>query len=117
MPAPRLQEKYRNEVLDALRQQFGYENVMQVPRLQKIVVNMGLGEATQNQKIIESAVEEMATITGTELTDARVATSEWRGLAGTTTVKSSAHTATQESPNDTPLLKCPGWRNSAAAIP
>jgi len=61
---PRLEKVYRDSVVPALKKEFSLENVMQVPRLQKIVVNMGLGEATQNQKIIESAVEEMATITG-----------------------------------------------------
>ena len=64
MPAPRLQEKYRNEVLDALRQQFGYENVMQVPRVEKIVVNIGLGEALTDGNALDRAAEDVATITG-----------------------------------------------------
>src|SRR5688572_7608398 len=61
---PRLEKHYREAVVPALQKEFGLTNVMQVPRLQKIVVNMGLGEATQNQKIIESAVEELGTVTG-----------------------------------------------------
>ena len=61
---PRLQKHYREVVAPALMKEFGLKNAMEVPRLQKIVVNMGLGEATQNQKIIESAVEELGTITG-----------------------------------------------------
>ena len=60
----RLEKVYRENVVPALMKEFQLSNVMQVPRLQKIVVNMGLGEAVQNQKIIESAVEELGTITG-----------------------------------------------------
>ncbi|MDQ3031781.1 MAG: 50S ribosomal protein L5 [Myxococcota bacterium] len=60
----RLEKKYREAVVPALMKEFQLQNPMQVPRMQKIVVNMGLGEAVQNQKIIESAVEELATITG-----------------------------------------------------
>jgi large subunit ribosomal protein L5 len=59
-----LEKKYREAVVPALMKEFQFGNIMQVPRLQKIVVNMGLGEAVQNQKIIESAVEELGTITG-----------------------------------------------------
>ncbi|HLC25924.1 MAG TPA: 50S ribosomal protein L5 [bacterium] len=60
----RLKEKYRQEVVPALTKKFGYENVMEIPRLQKVVVNMGLGEAIQNPKILESAVSELSAITG-----------------------------------------------------
>lgn len=60
----RLEKVYRENVVPALMKEFQFSNVMQVPRLRKIVVNMGLGEAVQNQKIIESAVEELGTITG-----------------------------------------------------
>ena len=59
-----LKDKYINEVVPALTKQFGYTNCMQVPRLEKVVVNMGLGSAVQNIKIIDSAVEELAAITG-----------------------------------------------------
>jgi large subunit ribosomal protein L5 len=61
---PRFKVRYKAEIAPALRKQFSYKNVMQVPRLQKIVLNMGLGEAVQNPKIIESAVAEIAMITG-----------------------------------------------------
>jgi len=61
---PRLKVRYQSEIAPALRKQFGYKNVMQVPRLQKIVINMGLGEAVQNPKIIESANAELTQITG-----------------------------------------------------
>jgi large subunit ribosomal protein L5 len=61
---PRLQAKYGESVRGALKEQFKYGNEMQIPRLQKVVVNMGLGEAVQNPKIIDSAVEELTSITG-----------------------------------------------------
>lgn len=62
--AARLKEKYTREVVPALTKKFGYANPMEVPRLDKIVVNMGLGEAIQNPKVIESGTSELATITG-----------------------------------------------------
>ena len=61
---PRLRHKYKTVVLPALMQQFGYKNVMQVPRLQKIVVNVGLGAAVANPKLLDGAVAEIAAITG-----------------------------------------------------
>ncbi len=61
---PRLWVKYRNELVQSLQKELELDNVMQVPRLEKIVVNMGLGEAIQNNKILESAVEEIGAITG-----------------------------------------------------
>jgi large subunit ribosomal protein L5 len=60
----RLREKYREEVVPALMEEFGYSNVMQVPKLEKIVVNVGLGEAINNAKALESAVTDISTITG-----------------------------------------------------
>jgi large subunit ribosomal protein L5 len=60
----RLKERYDKEVAPALKKEFGYTNVMAVPKLQKIVVNMGLGEATQNAKIIDTGADEVARITG-----------------------------------------------------
>ncbi|WP_446897999.1 50S ribosomal protein L5 [Clostridium sp. LBM24168] len=60
----RLQEKYNNEVIPALVEKFKYENVMQAPRLEKIVINMGVGEAKDNPKVLESAVSDLTTITG-----------------------------------------------------
>jgi len=61
---PRLKDKYRSEVVKAMMERFGYKNVMQVPRLEKVVVNMGVGEAIQNSKIIDNAVNDMTIITG-----------------------------------------------------
>ena len=61
---PRLLERYRGEVKDKLVEEFGYRNVHQVPRLEKIVVNMGIGEAAANPKLLDTASEELAMITG-----------------------------------------------------
>ena len=61
---PRLIKKYKDEVVPQLMKDFTLDNIMQVPKLERIVVNMGLGEAVQNAKIVESAVEELTAITG-----------------------------------------------------
>jgi large subunit ribosomal protein L5 len=60
----RLKEKYVKEVVPALAREFGYKNVMAIPKIEKVVVNMGLGEATQNAKVIDVATDELARITG-----------------------------------------------------
>ena len=60
----RLQETYKNEMVPALMKKFGYKNIMQVPKLEKIVVNMGVGEAKENAKLLDAAVADMETITG-----------------------------------------------------
>ena len=60
----RLKNKYATDVVPALRKEFGYKNVMAVPRIEKVVVNMGLGEATSNVKIIDTGADEIARITG-----------------------------------------------------
>jgi large subunit ribosomal protein L5 len=61
---PRLKERYRNEIRDSLQKQFGYRNVMQVPTVTKVVVNMGVGEAARDAKLINGAVNDLALITG-----------------------------------------------------
>jgi large subunit ribosomal protein L5 len=61
---PRLKERYHQEIVPALMKEFGYDNVMQVPRIEKISVNIGLGEALQNSKAIEAASRDLASITG-----------------------------------------------------
>ncbi|SHE46768.1 50S ribosomal protein L5 [Clostridium fallax] len=61
---PRLQEKFEKEVVQAMMDKFGYKNVMEVPKLEKIVINMGVGEAKENQKVLESAVADLTLITG-----------------------------------------------------
>ncbi|MBD5556750.1 MAG: 50S ribosomal protein L5 [Roseburia sp.] len=60
----RLKEQYQNEIVDAMVKKFGYKNIMEVPKLEKIVVNMGVGEAKENAKVLEAAVKDMETITG-----------------------------------------------------
>ena len=63
-PPPRLKRRYREEIVPALLREFGYANVMQVPGLTKIVVNMGVGEAARDSKLIEGAVRDLTAITG-----------------------------------------------------
>jgi len=78
--ATRLRERYRADVVPALMRDLGYTNVFQVPKLEKIVLNMGLGEAVQNPKIIDSAVEELTAISGQKpvVTRARKAISNFK---------------------------------------
>ena len=61
---PRFKDRYRKEIVPALMEEFGYRNVMEVPRLQKIAVNIGLGEALQDVKALDAAARDIATITG-----------------------------------------------------
>ncbi|MGB5367181.1 MAG: 50S ribosomal protein L5 [Polyangiales bacterium] len=61
---PRLRKKYKEEIVPQLMKDFSFRNIMQVPKLERVIVNMGLGEAVQNAKLIESAVEELRAITG-----------------------------------------------------
>jgi large subunit ribosomal protein L5 len=61
---PRLKQRYREEIAPALREEFGFSNVMQIPSLSKIVVNMGVGEAARDSKLIEGAVRDLGAITG-----------------------------------------------------
>lgn len=60
----RLKETYQNEIVDALMKKFEYKNVMQVPKLEKVVINMGVGEAKENAKLLDAAVSDLETITG-----------------------------------------------------
>ena len=60
----RLRDRYRNDVVPAMTKEFGYKNVMAVPRIEKVVVNMGLGEATANAKLVDVGADELARITG-----------------------------------------------------
>jgi len=61
---PRLKDEYKNRVVPALKEEFGFKNVMQVPRLQKIVLSKGVGAAVSDKKLIDYAVEELTKITG-----------------------------------------------------
>ncbi len=60
----RLKEMYQSEIVDAMIKKFGYKNIMEVPKLDKIVINMGVGEAKENAKVLDSAVRDMEIITG-----------------------------------------------------
>ena len=60
----RLKDQYLNEIVPAMVEKFGYKNIMEVPKIEKIVVNMGVGEAKDNAKLLESAVKDMEMITG-----------------------------------------------------
>jgi large subunit ribosomal protein L5 len=79
-----LRQRYRNEIVPALRKEFGYDNVMQVPRLTKIVVNIGLGEALRDAKAIDAAVGDLAQITGQKplVTRARRSIAQFRLRTG-----------------------------------
>ena len=80
----RLRQRYKQEIVSALQRDLGRENALAVPRLEKIVLNMGLGEATQNPKVIDSAVEEIAAITGQKpvVTKAKKAIANFKLRAG-----------------------------------
>jgi large subunit ribosomal protein L5 len=77
---PRLAEKYKKEIIPAMMKRFNYKNVMQVPKLEKISVNIGVGGATQDQKLIETAVAELEAITGQKvaITKAKKAISNFK---------------------------------------
>jgi len=74
----RLKEQYKKEIVPALTKQFGYKSVMQVPRIEKIVVNMGVGEAVADKKVLDNAVADMQKITGQK----PVVTKERKAIAG-----------------------------------
>ncbi|BEU88144.1 50S ribosomal protein L5 [Selenomonas sp. TAMA-11512] len=76
----RLQEKYKNEVAPALTEKFGYKNVMQLPKVEKIIINMGVGEAVGNPKALDSAVNDLTIISGQKpiLTRAKRSLAAWK---------------------------------------
>lgn len=76
----RLQEKYRNEVMPAMTEKFGYKNVMQLPKVEKIIINMGVGEAVGNPKALDSAVSDLTIISGQKpiLTRAKKSLAAWK---------------------------------------
>jgi large subunit ribosomal protein L5 len=78
MDIPRLKEKYVREIVPAMMKEFGYQNVMEAPKLEKVVLNMGLGEAIHNIKVLDSAVEELALIAA----QSPVVTRARRSIAG-----------------------------------
>ena len=67
----RLKETYKNEIMDGMTKKFGYKNVMQVPKLDKIVINMGVGEAKDNSKVLDAAIKDLETITGQKVVPTR----------------------------------------------
>jgi large subunit ribosomal protein L5 len=81
---PRLHDYYKSDVVPKLREKFGYKNPMQVPKLDKVIINMGLGEAIENIKILDSAAEEIAIIAGQKpvVTKARMSISNFKLRAG-----------------------------------
>jgi large subunit ribosomal protein L5 len=81
---PRLHDYYKSDVVPKLKNKFGYKNPMQVPKLEKVIINMGLGEAIENIKILDSAAEEIAIITGQKpiVTKARMSISNFKLRAG-----------------------------------
>ncbi len=81
---PRLEDRFRKEIVPAMMERFGYANIMQVPRLEKIVINVGLGEALQNPKAIEAATRDITLITGQKpvVTRARKSVANFRLRAG-----------------------------------
>lgn len=82
---PQLKEKYQKELVPALMERYGYKNVMQVPRLEKIVLNIGVGEATQNAKALEAAQQDLTAIAGQHpvITRAKKSISAFRLREGT----------------------------------
>lgn len=77
---PRLKDKYQSEVIPAMQQRFGYKNIMQAPRLEKVVLNMGVGRATQNSKLLDAAAADLAIIAGQKpiITRARKSVSNFK---------------------------------------
>jgi len=76
----RLQEKYQNEVVKAMTEKFGYKNVMQLPKLEKVIINMGVGESVQNPKALDAAVGDLTLISGQKpmLTRAKKSLAAWK---------------------------------------
>ena len=88
----RLKEMYQSEIVDAMTKKFGYKNIMEVPKLNKIVINMGVGEAKDNAKVLDSAVRDLEIITGQKavLTKAKKSVANFKireGMAMTTLVQ------------------------------
>lgn len=76
----RLQEKYQNEVVKAMTEKFGYKNIMQLPKLEKVIINMGVGESVQNPKALDAAVSDLTLISGQKplLTRAKKSLAAWK---------------------------------------
>ncbi|MFT4663621.1 MAG: large subunit ribosomal protein L5 [Polaribacter sp.] len=72
---PRLKDKYRNEIVPSLMEQFGYKSIMQVPKLTKVCINQGVGQATQDKKLVDNALQEMTLISGQKAVPTKARTS------------------------------------------
>ena len=85
----RLKEMYQSEIVDAMIKKFGYKNIMEVPKLDKIVINMGVGEAKENAKVLDSAVRDMEIITGQKavLTKAKKSVANFKLREGMATLR------------------------------
>lgn len=80
----RLQEKYTKEVVPALREQFGYKNIMELPKVEKVIISMGVGEAAQNSKVLDGAMADLTIIAGQKpvVTRAKKSLAAWKLRAG-----------------------------------
>ena len=87
---PRLKDKYKQEVVPALSKKFNYKSSMQVPRLLKICVNQGVGDAVSDKKLIDSAIQEMTMITGQKPVPTKSASSTAQAVSGATQSKKTA---------------------------
>ena len=109
---PRLKQKYREEIAPALHSEFGYANVMQIPGLTKIVVNMGVGDAARDSKVIDGAVRDLTQITGQKpsVTKARKSIAQFKLREG---MPIGAHVTLTGCSR----WRCPGSATSAACRP
>ena len=89
----RLKDLYKDEIVDAMVKKFGYKNIMEVPKLEKIVINMGVGEAKDNAKALESAVKDLETIAGQKV----VTTKAKKSVANFKLRRSEEHTSELQS--------------------
>src|SRR3990172_4784952 len=111
---PRLRERFRREITPALMKQFGYKNVWQVPRPLKVVINMGLGEAVANVKVIDAAVEELSAVTGQRPVVTRAKRSEAGfqpspSMAEATTISASGSSLSSRRSSMTRWTRSEGW--------
>ena len=95
----RLKEMYQSEIVDAMIKKFGYKNIMEVPKLDKIVINMGVGEAKENAKVLDSAVRDMEIITGQKavLTKAKKSVANFKLSIFVTSVVSNSPSSSSSS--------------------
>ena len=107
--ATRLHEKYLAEAVPALQQKFGYKNVMEIPRLEKIIINIGLGDCKDNAKAFETAIAELAQISGQKplVTKAKKSIATFKVREGTVRSASSRRLLPSHTVGSPPLLREP----------